>query len=194
MIKIIDNFLSKTYYKSILDILSGHNFDWKYLENITDPKDETKSVDNFNGYGLSHTFWDQEKRSLPPFGPYMEPLLYQIMDVAECDFVLRGRADMVTWSKDEFIHPPHADFEFPNTASIFYVNETDGDTIIYDEHHPILKSKMSQRVSPKANRLILFDGSLLHTGCSPTKHKNRILINSNYIKKEYAEEAKKNQR
>ena len=47
MIKIIDNFLSKTYYKSILDILSGHNFDWKYLENITDPKDETKSVDNF---------------------------------------------------------------------------------------------------------------------------------------------------
>ena len=187
MIKIIDNFLSKTYYKSILELLSGHNFDWKYLENITDPENETKSVDNFNGYRLSHTFWDEKKRSLPPLGPYMEPLLYKIMDVAECDFVLRARADMVTWSKDEFIHPPHADFPFPNTASIFYVNETDGDTIIYDEHHPILKSKISQRVSPKANRLILFDGSLLHTGSSPTKHKNRILINSNYMKKEDAE-------
>ena len=35
------------------------------------------------------------------------------------------------------------------------------------------------------NRLVLFDGDLLHTGSSPTKHKNRILINSNYAKKEY---------
>ena len=202
MITIIDNFLSKTYYKSILELLSGHNFDWKYLENITDPENETKSVDNFNGYGLSHTFWDEKKRSLPPLGPYMEPLLYQIMDIAKCDFVLRARADMVTWSKDEFIHPPHADFPFPNTASIFYVNETDGDTIIYKEQAPIVKlgdmigqkrteeefvPEILERVSPKANRLVLFDGSLLHTGSSPTKHKNRILINSNYIKKEYKE-------
>ena len=188
MMEIIDNFLSKTYYKSILEILSGSNFDWKYLENITDPENETNSVENFNGYGLSHTFWDQEKRSLPPFGPYMEPLLYQIMDVAECDFVLRGRADMVTWSKDEFIHPPHADFPFPNTATVFYVNETDGDTIIYDIRETDgFRMKEKTRVSPKANRLILFDGSLLHTGCSPTKHKNRILINSNYMKKEDAE-------
>jgi hypothetical protein len=205
MITIIDNFLSKTYYKSILELLSGHNFDWKYLENITDPENETKSVDNFNGYGLSHTFWDEKKRSLPPLGPYMEPLLYQIMDIAKCDFVLRARADMVTWSKDEFIHPPHADFLFPNTASIFYVNETDGDTIIYKEQAPIVKlgdmirqkrteeefvPEILERVSPKANRLVLFDGSLLHTGSSPTKHKNRILINSNYIKNEDAEKFK----
>ena len=186
MITIIDNFLSKTYYKSILELLSGHNFDWKYLENITDPENETKSVDNFNGYGLSHTFWDEKKRSLPPLGPYMEPLLYQIMDIAKCDFVLRARADMVTWSKDEFIHPPHADFPFPNTASIFYVNETDGDTIIYnDSFTSIAGLKELERVSPKANRLILFEGNILHTGCSPTNHKNRILINSNYMKNEW---------
>ena len=50
--------------------------------------------------------------------------------------------------------------------------------------------KEYDRVSPKANRLVLFDGDLLHTGCSPTKHKRRILINSNYIKKEYKEEAR----
>jgi hypothetical protein len=47
--------------------------------------------------------------------------------------------------------------------------------------------KEMERVSPKANRLVLFDGSFLHTGCSPTKHKNRILINSNYMKKEDVE-------
>ena len=44
--------------------------------------------------------------------------------------------------------------------------------------------KEYDRVSPKANRLVIFDGDLLHTGCSPTKHKNRIIINSNYMKNE----------
>ena len=181
--EIIDNFLSKTYYKSILEILSGCNFDWKYLENITEAENETNSFRNFNGYGLSHTFWNQEERSIPPFGPYMEPFLYQIMDVAECDFVLRGRADMVTWSKDEYIHPPHADFPFPNTAAVFYVNESDGDTIIYDTRiETDSHLKEVSRVSPKGNRLVLFDGSFLHTGYSPRNHKNRILINSNYGK------------
>jgi hypothetical protein len=39
-----------------------------------------------------------------------------------------------------------------------------------------------ERISPKANRLALFDGDYLHTGSSPRKYKNKILINSNYGK------------
>jgi len=186
MMKIIDNFLSKTYYNSILEILSGNQFDWKYFDNITEP--QPKALEHFNGYGFSHIFWDEDRGSSNPLGPYMEPLLYQIMDVAECDLVLRARADMVTWTKDEYIHPPHPDFPFLNTAAIFYVNETDGDTIIYDvkpNEETILKLKELERVSPKPNRLVLFEGNILHTGCSPTKHKNRILINSNYMKNEW---------
>ena len=100
---------------------------------------------------------------------------------------------MVTWSgKEDFIHPPHDDFSFPNTASVYYVNESDGDTIFYNVKPADVPKdkdlKEYDRVTPKANRLVIFDGDLLHTGCSPTKHKNRILINSNYIKeKEYKE-------
>ena len=119
-------------------------------------------------------------------------MLYQILDVTNCDLIWRARADMVTWSKEDFIHPAHIDFPFPNTASIFYVNESDGDTIFYNVKRTDVANykdlKEYDRVSPKANRLVIFDGDLLHTGCSPTKHKNRILINSNYIKKEYLEE------
>ena len=122
--------------------------------------------------------------------------MYQILDVTDCDFIIRARADMVTWSKEDYTHPAHTDFPFPNTASVFYVNETDGDTIFYnvkpDDVPKDKELKEYDRVSPKANRLVIFDGDLLHTGCSPTKHKNRILINSNYIKKEHKEEAEEN--
>ncbi len=200
--KIIDNFLSKSYYNSILELLSGFKigapyqcideFDWKYHANITGSHLESS---HFNGYGFTHSFWDEARGPENQFGSFMQPLLFQIMDVANCDFVLRARADMTTWTgKEDFTHLAHIDFPFPNTASVFYINESDGDTIFYNikpEDVPKDKDlKEYDRVSPKANRLIIFDGDLLHTGCSPTKHKNRILINSNYIKKEYMEEFK----
>ena len=116
-------------------------------------------------------------------------MLYQILDVTDCDLIWRARADMVTWSKEDFIHPAHIDFPFPNKASVLYVNESDGDTILYNVKRTDVATykdlKEYDRVSPKTNRLVIFDGDLLHTGCSPTKHKNRILINSNYVKEEY---------
>ena len=117
------------------------------------------------------------------------------MDVANCDFVLRARADMVTWSRENFIHQPHIDFAVSNIATVFYINDSDGDTILYnikpDDVPKDKELKEYDRISPKANRLVMFDGDLLHTGCSPTKHRNRILINSNYIKSKNVEEFKK---
>ena len=208
-IKVIDNFLTKSYHRDLLEILISSNFDWYYSDNVSYTKEEFISdfgsergySTHFSEYGFTHTFWDDKD------GPrdtqcshFIKPALYQIMDVANCDFVLRARADMVTWSREDFIHYPHIDSNVPNIASVFYVNESDGDTIFYnvklDDIPKDLKDlKECDRVSPKANRLVIFDGDLLHTGCSPTKHKNRILINSNYIKKEYrdkeAEHARK---
>ena len=187
--KIIDNFLGKSYYENILDLMVGPTFEWWYRSNSSSFQDRPDST-NFSEYGFSHTFWDEEKGATGRFASYIQPLLFQILDATDCDFLLRARADMVTWSKEEFIHLAHRDFAVPNTASVFYVNESDGDTIFYnikpedvpkDTNYKDLKEY--DRVSPKANRLVLFDGDLLHTGCSPTKHKRRILINSNYIKK-----------
>ena len=197
MIKVIDNFLTKSYYKYILELLTSPDFGWNYSSNITGVSQSLQ----FNDYGFSHIFWhDETGQRNNIHSHFIQPLLYQIMDVANCDFIIRARADMVTWSKEEFMHQPHTDFKFPNTASVFYINETDGDTIFYNvEPKDVPKDKDYKdlkeydRVSPKANRLAIFDGDLLHTGCSPTKHKNRILINSNYIKKEYLEEFRRGQ-
>ena len=57
---------------------------------------------------------------------------------------------------------------------LYYVNDSDGDTIIMGEDNHI------ERVTPKANRMITFNGKHLHTGHSPQQHKCRILINANY--------------
>ena len=198
MIKIIDNFLTKTYHKNILELLSGSNFEWFYNDNVTGLAGRPAHSDppHFNEYGFTHSFWRVMSGPVNSSAArFIQPLLYQILDVTNCDFIWSARADMVTWSgKEEFIHPAHIDFDIPNTASVFYVNESDGDTIFYNVKLNNVVNyqdlKEYDRVSPKANRLVIFDGALLHTGCSPTKHKNRILINSNYVKKEVLEEFK----
>ena len=189
--KIIDNFLTKSYHKNILELLTNPDFGWGYNDCISAPSglgpmDHPKPP-HFKEYGFSQVFWDVQNGPIKEFSSFFHPFLLQVLDDTDCDFFLRARMDMVTWSgKEDFIHPPHVDFHFPNTASVFYVNESDGDTILYNvkrndvAHYKDLK--IYDRISPKPNRLVLFDGDHLHTGCSPTKYKQRILINSNYIK------------
>ena len=187
-LEIIDDFLTKSYHKNILELLLSQKFDWMYCGDMTDSARKAEEEGPY-GYGFAHYFFDPEKGSQPPLGSFIEPALYQMMDVAKCEGILRARADLTTWSKDEYIHLPHVDYFFPNVGTVYYVNESDGDTILYNikpdnasnSCHPDQKDlKIVERVSPKPNRLALFDGCLLHTGSSPTKHKNRILINSNY--------------
>ena len=195
--KLIDNFLTKSYHKDILELMTSSDFDWYYNNNIA--SGSLVSSTNLNEYGFAHTFWHKMTgQRNTPHSHFIKPLLYQIMDVANRDFILRARADMVTWSKEDYIHQSHVDFEVSNIAAVFYVNETDGDTVFYNikpEDVPKNKDyknlKEYDRVSPKANRLVLFDGNLLHAGCSPTNHKTKILINSNFIKSENAEEYQK---
>ena len=214
MFKVIDNYLTKSYHKEIQERLTGNSFPWYYNSNSSFVVDNPTDTPIFNEYGFSHPFWENDEKNgfmlldsdyySKNFATFIKPFLLQVMDTIDCDMILRCRADMVTWSPEEFIHPAHVDYSFPNTATIFYVNDTDGDTFLYGKHSFVKDIRIDQdrfgtlsqtvgtktttleikeRVSPKANRLVIFDGDILHTGSSPTKHKTRILLNSNFRKK-----------
>lgn len=174
-IKVIDNFLSKSYHQELLKLMSSSNFDWYYNSNIsyTQEPDKVLRLDEF---GFTHMFWDENGIRNSNTSKFWKPGLLQIMDAVDSDNILRSRGDMTMYSHEEFIHDPHVDFFFPNTSVVYYVNDSDGDTIFYEDESLNIKD----RVSPKANRLVAFKGHILHTGCSPTKHKNRIIINSNF--------------
>ena len=108
-------------------------------------------------------------------------------DIVNSDVILRSRGDMTMYTNELHEHSPHVDFSFPHFSTVFYVNDSDGDTIFYDkraksrtEIDQFSDLKEIKRVSPKANRLVIFEGDIVHTGSSPNKHKNRIIINSNF--------------
>lgn len=75
----------------------------------------------------------------------------------------------------------HTDLSYPNTKKTFphwtclyYVNDSDGDTIFYDKNNKEIK-----RISPKKGRIVFFDGSIPHSGNYSTKNE-RIGVNINF--------------
>ena len=81
---------------------------------------------------------------------------------------------------------PHVDSPHPHVATIFYLNDSDGNTVIFNERFEgspeIDESKLTvqKEIEPKANRLLIFDGHYIHTGHVPAHHNNRVILNSNF--------------
>ena len=93
---------------------------------------------------------------------------------------IRARFDMTLKAPENSIHDPHVDFNDPHYACILYINDSDGDTVIYNQRNLKDKFTIKKTITPKKNRLLFFNGAYCHTGHSPSKHQNRILLNSNY--------------
>ena len=192
MLKIIDNFLNKSYHKELLELMNSWDFPWYYNSNISYESGRAPGDMEQRLYetGFSHVFFDYRTGGLRehPYAMLWKPGLLQIQDAANQETIVRSRGDMTMHTYEPFEHDPHIDFSFKNISTILYINDSSGDTIFYEErvnaykdiaHLKTLHEK--DKVTPKANRLVLFEGDYVHTGSSPHLHKNRILINSNFI-------------
>ena len=90
----------------------------------------------------------------------------------------------VTDSRQDAHQSPHIDCIDDHWVMIYYVNDSDGDTFIFEEtlEHPqaiesINSLTIKERVQPKQGRIIIFDGSHLHAGMHPRHNNNRMVIN-----------------
>jgi hypothetical protein len=82
----------------------------------------------------------------------------------------------------------HVDYVKPHKVLLYYVNESDGDTIILKQRFPFSYNKISglltgdiiHTISPKKGRVVLFDGSHFHSSSIPST-RPRCVINLDVI-------------
>ena len=89
--------------------------------------------------------------------------------------------------KNDTVDNAHVDLSSPHLVVLYYVMDSDGDTIIYDkkwekgkEHlnsEKTAKLLIKKRVTPKQGRLVVFDGRYWHTAEQP-KYNKRCVINT----------------
>ena len=191
MIKVIDNFINAAYYKTLENgILTsfGSGMPWYWNSCI--------SGGDSNLFGFSHSLYDAGKPTSSAY-EFLLPMFIQAKEETDAKVFLRARADMTVTSGEQITYEPHIDMPEHNEHinTIFYIGDSDGDTIIYKEKFypsiPYVEPKLPKtlteenRVTPKANRLVIFNGEHWHTGQSPKEHNRRVIINLNFGKDDY---------
>jgi hypothetical protein len=71
---------------------------------------------------------------------------------------------------------PHYDSYENHKVLIYYVNDSDGATITFDENREVVDIITAMR-----GRFVLFDGKTLHCGQPPIQNKVRIVLNYNFL-------------
>lgn len=87
---------------------------------------------------------------------------------------------------EDSFNSPHVDIFVPHYVVLYYVNDSDGDTFIFEETSDeyemaripeIENFTIKKRITPRKNRAILFDGRYFHTSSHPFKSPLRIVMN-----------------
>ena len=195
-IYVIDDFIELEYQEDIRSILLagyqylGKDFPWYYIEDVTADGD----ADSQHRAALGHEYIifdegqsieDQKAtEEIDHFHYLFLAMLKHVcvrMNIKKIN-VLQGRSflQFPLNLKDKSVDTPHVDLEQEHLVALYYVCDSDGDTIIYNERHePADKVyTVKQRVTPKQGRMVLFDGSLYHTAEQP-KHNVRCVVNYN---------------
>jgi hypothetical protein len=97
--------------------------------------------------------------------------------------IYRIRIVLNTITDRPYLSGAHVDFVWPHKTALLYINDADGDTVIYEELCESGRPQtftVAEQIAPAANRLVLFDGQRFHTGTTPTRTARRVVLNVNY--------------
>ena len=79
-----------------------------------------------------------------------------------------------TWDSH---HGPHVDDSDLHHVILYYVNDSDGDTFFFKNG---IENKVYKTVTPKKNRIVVFDGKILHASSYPITSPIRMTLNFNF--------------
>lgn len=188
-----DNFLTEEEVQIVQKLmLKSEEFPWFLNPNLLDQDEAFEGVYKFNnlktagGFQFNHGFYmsgiEQSK--------YMD-MVYHIFTKfitkhgVQSRAILRAKANLTTQDINNVHVAPHVDHFFDHSVFLYYVNDSDGDTIIYNEKWQEPREQVTltekTRVSPKAGRAILFDGRTYHTPLVPVNSPFRAVINLTFV-------------
>lgn len=185
MFKIIDDFLSTSYLKDLQNHFLSLQCEWHYNDHLTND-DSYNKIGSFGFTTRLH--WNQNFVN-SSCGVLAKGLLLfsqaRVQEFAQIPHqIVRARADMTMYNPLEYCHEVHTDYPYEHMTAIFYINNSDGNTLLFDRDG----KDLIQEVEPIENRLLIFDGLLQHAGHSPSKHKSRVIVNMNFMTSELINE------
>lgn len=178
MIKVLDDVISNKYSQFLFDEIV--KVPWTFVPNLS-----YGNTDNYDAAGFSYSFYlhenfnRKEKRTIEnPEYKYVAPMLLSAFDAfglnATIENVFRSRVRLTLNREKSIAEDRHVDYNFSHLVLLYYINTTDGNTVLYDGDTII------ESIPPKRGRCVLFDGSIVHASSSSTLAP-RLVLNTNII-------------
>jgi hypothetical protein len=193
-IKIVDKIIPTGYSDAIEQDLLRRDFPWCYIDDVT-------SVDYGSNSGLAHVAFDHGAKPSDWY-PFIKPLVYSITEAngQPLKELYRIRVGFLPRFNDSnYTHnTPHVDFLWPHYTACYYVNDSDGDTILFEQTlddvginvsdpQPLReytdKTKFVEvaRATPRKGSVCIFDGKRFHASTKPQQHDRRLVITINFL-------------
>jgi len=185
---ILDNVIPSAYQDYLERSIIEEDIGWKYRPNLGNNTPKPNHTDITPAPGIIHVFCNENGIQSNIFYKIL-PMVKEACRKADYDLtgVYGGRTfiqfpgmDATSFTKI------HTDLNVDHMVLIYYVIDSDGDTILFDKttrdipknELDISKLSISQRITPKKGRAVLFDGSIYHATTLPVLNK-RCVININ---------------
>lgn len=192
-IQIFDDIIPKGYQDQIEADLMRWQFSWNYFDDVTNANYGDNS-------GMVHLAFNHGAQPSEWF-PFIKPIIYSIEQATgeKIRELLRIRVGFLTPAETlaEY-NTPHVDFTVPHKTVCYYVNDSDGDTVVFDqtvtdmsvteisertikEYVDKATFTVAGRCSPKKGRICVFDGYKFHASSKPKQNQRRLVITINYV-------------
>lgn len=182
-----DNFLSKEFIENIQNVvIKNQPFYFNYYE--------TNNLKNRPNYVFGNMFEDfpfftNGSNDFVGDKP-IEHISIQIFDEFAKKFniknkkIIRAKSNITTKTIEKKPSWPHVDSVNNHFVFLYYVNDSDGDTILYNQKYSGKQYyqnnlKIFKTISPKAGSAIFFNGLYFHTYSAPLENNIRCVINVN---------------
>ena len=184
---VIDDFVTFEYQEKIKQELLGVNniFPWFHTEDVTDAGELTSQ----HRPALAHQYVNLNDDDVSEIESIFHHLFTPLLSKA-CQHlkmpqteVIQGRSFLQFPLRNidtSVVDTPHIDLDEgeEHIVVLYYVIDSDGDTVIYNERTKSLTYTEKQRVTPKQGRVVIFEGGQYHTAEQPTKG-TRCIVNYN---------------
>jgi hypothetical protein len=178
-IMVFDDIVDVEYQEKIKNTLMENDFAWYYISDITNPY-----VNKQQRPGFQHNFVLEKGEVNSPHHDLLINLIKSCCYKINVDKVnvIKGRSFMQLPLnlKNYDVDMPHIDTELEHFVIIYYVIDSDGDTIIYNEQTKGDSYTIKESITPKQGRVVMFDGRYYHTAKQPI-NSTRCIINYDLI-------------
>lgn len=156
-VKTFNDILTPTQFDRLQSHFKSSHFPWYFKPGI-DYKDDGK-------FQFTHNIYDDYA---PQSSVYDS--MNEILSFLKANALIRIKANLQVRTKEIVENSYHVDYKDCKTA-IYYINTNNGYTLF----------ETGQKIESVANRLVIFDSNLKHTGSSCTDQDTRIVLNFNYF-------------